>query len=126
LKLNERKSNINLAGRMSKFKTEAEEAHWWDQHEDVAVEMLQDAWPAMFKVKVPTESISLRLPATQLAAVRKYAARSGVGYQTLLKRFIDIGVRSLGVGVLTHTMEVPVGVGKAARKRSTLHKQPNR
>jgi predicted DNA binding CopG/RHH family protein len=96
LKLNERKSNVDLAGRMPKFTTEAEEARWWDKHEDIAVEMLRDAWPELFKVKVPTEAISLRLPAAQLAAVRKYADRSGVRYQTLLKRFIDIGVRSLG------------------------------
>ena len=79
---------------MPKFKNEAQEAAWWDKHEDIAIEMLQDAWPEMFK-KEPTEAINLRLPVTQLAVVRAYASRSGVGYQTLLKRFIDTGVRSL-------------------------------
>jgi predicted DNA binding CopG/RHH family protein len=94
LRLNERKSNINLAARMPKFKSEAEEADWWDKHEDIAMEMLRDAWPEMFK-KEPTEAISLRLPVTQLAAVREYASHSGQPYQALLKHFIDIGIRSL-------------------------------
>jgi predicted DNA binding CopG/RHH family protein len=95
LKLNERTSKVKLAGKIPKFRTEALEAQWWDEHAEVALEMLQSAWPEVFKPKVPTEAISMRLPVDQLATVRKYANQSGVRYQTLLKRFIDIGVRSL-------------------------------
>jgi predicted DNA binding CopG/RHH family protein len=80
---------------MPKFKSEAAEAQWWDEHEDIALEMLQSAWPEVFKPKVPTEAISMRIPIDQLATVRKYARQAGVAYQSLLKHFIDIGIRSL-------------------------------
>lgn len=44
-------------------------------------------------VSGPTEAISIRLPEMLLAVVREFARRQGIGYQTLIKRWLDDRIR---------------------------------
>lgn len=46
------------------------------------------------KAKAETESIALRVPVADLAAAKRIAARSGIGYQTLLKAIIHEAVQA--------------------------------
>ena len=41
-----------------------------------------------------TEAISLRVPEVMLAILKEFAAREGVGYQVLMKRWLDDRIRS--------------------------------
>ena len=41
----------------------------------------------------PATAISLRLPAALLTLLKKFAAREGIGYQVLLKRWLDDRLR---------------------------------
>ena len=44
-------------------------------------------------VSGPTEAISIRFPEQQLVVLREFARRQGIGYQTLIKRWLDDRIR---------------------------------
>jgi cation diffusion facilitator CzcD-associated flavoprotein CzcO len=69
----------------------AAEAAAWDHgpHIPAAFEIADEAVP---RAKEAT-AISLRLPNTQLAVLKKFAEREGTGYQVLLKRWLDDRIR---------------------------------
>jgi hypothetical protein len=54
----------------------------WDEAEDVTIE------------RPELEQISVRLPADDLAALRRRAARAGVGYTTLIRMIVRQFLRS--------------------------------
>jgi predicted DNA binding CopG/RHH family protein len=67
------------------FRSEAEEAEWWDRHQDLIADLLlkHGRWGA-----VPTKSVSVRLPVTDIERARKLAEKRGVGYQTVIKTLL--------------------------------------
>lgn len=67
------------------FRSEAEEAAWWDAHQDMIADMLLKHGR---RGAVPTRSISVRLPVPDIERARKLAERRGMGYQTLLKTLL--------------------------------------
>jgi predicted DNA binding CopG/RHH family protein len=66
------------------FRSEAEEAEWWDRHQDLIADLLLKHG----RRGVPTKSISVRLPVTDIERARKLAEKRGVGYQTVIKTLL--------------------------------------
>ncbi len=67
------------------FRSEAEEAKWWDSHQDVIADLLLKHGR---RGAVPTKSVSVRLPVTDIERARKLAEKRGIGYQTLIKTLL--------------------------------------
>lgn len=67
------------------FKSEAEEAEWWDRHQDLIADLLLKHGR---RGAVPTKNISVRLPVTDIQRARELAEKRGVGYQTLIKTLL--------------------------------------
>jgi len=70
----------------------AEEARRWDSRE-LTPAGWEDAPEAVPRVKA-SESISLRLPKVMLAILKEFARREKIGYQVLIKRWLDDRIRS--------------------------------
>jgi len=66
------------------FRSEAEEAEWWDRHQDLIADLLLKHG----RRGVPTRNVSLRLPVTDIERARKLAGKRGAGYQTLIKTLL--------------------------------------
>jgi hypothetical protein len=69
----------------------AEEARRWDSRE-ITPAGWQDAPEAIPRAKEST-AISLRLPVQMVAILKEFARRSGIGYQVLMKRWLDERIR---------------------------------
>ena len=67
------------------FRSEAEEAEWWDKHQDLIADLLLKHGR---RGAVPTKNISVRLPVTDIERARKIAGKRGIGYQTLIKNLL--------------------------------------
>jgi predicted DNA binding CopG/RHH family protein len=67
------------------FRSEAEEAEWWDKHRDLIADLLLEHGG---RGAVPTRNVSLRLPVTDIERARKLAEKRGVGYQTVIKALL--------------------------------------
>jgi predicted DNA binding CopG/RHH family protein len=67
------------------FRSEAEEAKWWDRHQDLIADLLLKHGR---RGAVPTKSVSVRLPVTDIERARKLAEKRGVGYQTVIKTLL--------------------------------------
>ncbi len=72
------------------FRSEAEEAAWWDKHQDLVADLLLKHGR---RGAVPTRNVSLRLPVTDIERARKLAEKRGVGYQTLIKTLLHEALR---------------------------------
>jgi predicted DNA binding CopG/RHH family protein len=68
-----------------RFRSEAEEAEWWDQHQELIADLMVKHGR---RGAVPTKNISVRLPVTDLERARKIAERRGVGYQVVIKTLL--------------------------------------
>jgi len=69
-----------------KFKTEAEEAAWWDSHPETATEIMKRALKSgAARRRVPLKTVTMRLPMADLEAARDLASRKGLPYQTYIK-----------------------------------------
>jgi predicted DNA binding CopG/RHH family protein len=76
------------------FKSEAEEADWWDTHEDESMKAFEDAaaegrlgrGTTARKAGLPTTTI--RLDPTDIQLAREQAEKRGLKYQTYLKMVI--------------------------------------
>lgn len=82
-----------MAGRtristIPRFRTEAEEARFWDTHDSTA--FLADLKPV--KVIFPPSKrkvlVSLRIGKTEVALLRRIAARKGLGYGSLIRLWV--------------------------------------
>jgi len=76
-----------------RFHTEAEEAAYWATHTfgDGLIKQMRPARevdPRLPAPRVASTSVTIRLETDILHRLRKLAAASGIGYQTLLKRFV--------------------------------------
>ena len=65
----------------------AEEARRWDSRE-LTPAGWEDATDAVPGAKA-SESISLRLPKPMLAILKEFARREGIGYQVMIKRWLN-------------------------------------
>jgi predicted DNA binding CopG/RHH family protein len=82
-----------------KFKSEKEEAEWWDAHMDVVGENLLEAMrkgiahrggPAALLRE--TRNITIRIANTDIERAQKLAEKKGIGYQTLIKMLLREGL----------------------------------
>jgi predicted DNA binding CopG/RHH family protein len=65
----------------------AEEARRWDAREITPAEW-EDAPEAVPRAKESMQ-INIRLPCAMVAILKEFARRSGIGYQVLMKRWLD-------------------------------------
>jgi len=67
------------------FRSEAEEAAWWDQNQELIADLLIKQGR---RGAVPTKNVSVRLPVSDIERARILAEKRGVGYQTLIKTLL--------------------------------------
>jgi predicted DNA binding CopG/RHH family protein len=73
-----------------RFASEAEEAAWWDSHQDLLAELLIKHGR---RAILPTKSVTVRLPVADIDQARRLAAQRGMGYQTLIKVLLHDGLK---------------------------------
>jgi hypothetical protein len=81
-----------------KFKSEAQEAAWWDSHQDLIAEIFRAAKASgrLQRLSVSgllpegsvSKTVSIRLPSADLSLARNLAAKKGMRYQTLIKALL--------------------------------------
>jgi predicted DNA binding CopG/RHH family protein len=79
--------------RTPTFKTEAEEAAWWDAHADLISDLLVKHGR---RVLPKTKSITIRLPEEDLERAKKLARQRGMRYQPFLKSILHEALRKAG------------------------------
>ena len=73
-----------------KFKTESQEQDFWTTHDSTEyVDWSQGKIAILPELKASTQTISLRLPESLLAALKMIANKKDVPYQSLLKIFLS-------------------------------------
>ena len=72
-----------------KFRTEPEEAQWWDRHPEVATEIMRRALKSgKARRRIPLRTVTMRLPLPDLRAAQKLAEQKGLPYQTYIKMLL--------------------------------------
>jgi predicted DNA binding CopG/RHH family protein len=73
-----------------KFKSEVEEAVWWDAHPDFVVEQFETAAKEgrMLRGVPKSKSVTIRIPMRDLEAAQRLADRKGLPYQTYMKMLL--------------------------------------
>jgi hypothetical protein len=76
--------------RLPGFKSEQEEAAWWDAHPEVITELFLNARKAGRIKRLPvvrgmTKPITIRMPVADVEVAQEIAQRRGVPYQTYIK-----------------------------------------
>jgi len=76
--------------RIPSFKSEKEEAAWWDAHPEVITELFLKARKEGKIKRLPvvrgaTKPITIRMPLADIEAAQEIAERRGVPYQTFIK-----------------------------------------
>jgi hypothetical protein len=72
-----------------KFRTEGEEADWWDAHPEVASEIMRRAIKSgKAKRPVPLKTVTMRLPVPDIKAAQDLAHEKGLPYQTYIKMLL--------------------------------------
>ena len=75
--------------RIPKFRSEAEEAEWWDAHPEVATEIMKRAIKAgKARRKVPLKTVTMRLPVPDIKSAQKLAQQKRLPYQTYIKMLL--------------------------------------
>jgi predicted DNA binding CopG/RHH family protein len=72
------------------FRSEAEEARWWDAHRDLVADLLIKHGR---RAVVPTKSVTMRLPEADIEKARQLAAQRGTGYQTIMKTLLHSALK---------------------------------
>jgi predicted DNA binding CopG/RHH family protein len=76
--------------KIPKFKNEAEERLFWQNHDSSEYVDWSDAENVVMpKLKPSTKSISIRLPESMIEELKVLANKRDVPYQSLLKMFIS-------------------------------------
>jgi predicted DNA binding CopG/RHH family protein len=71
------------------FRTEAQEADWWDTHPEVATEIMKRAIKSgTAKRKTPLKTVTMRLPVPDIEAAQDLAHQKGLPYQTYIKMLL--------------------------------------
>jgi predicted DNA binding CopG/RHH family protein len=73
-----------------RFKSETEEAQWWDAHPEVVTALFLKAkkegrLERLPRIRGATKSVTIRLPITDLETAQEIAERRGLPYQTFIK-----------------------------------------
>ena len=73
-----------------KFKSELEEATWWDTHPDFIADQFERAAKEGRLIRgVPkSQSVTIRFPAKDVETARKLAQQKGLPYQTYIKMLL--------------------------------------
>jgi predicted DNA binding CopG/RHH family protein len=73
-----------------KFKSEAEEAAWWDAHPDFIVEQFEKAAKEgrLLRGAPKSKSVTIRIHMRDLEAAQRLADRKGLPYQTYIKMLL--------------------------------------
>jgi predicted DNA binding CopG/RHH family protein len=73
-----------------KFKSEAEEAAWWDAQPDFIVEQFEKAAKEgrLLQGIPKSKSVTIRIPMRDLEAAQRLADRKGLPYQTCMKMLL--------------------------------------
>ena len=72
-----------------KFRTEAQEAEWWDAHSEVATEIMSRAIKSgKAKRSAPLKTVTMRLPVPDIQAAQDLAHEKGLPYQTYIKMLL--------------------------------------
>ena len=83
---------------MPNFKNENEESEFWENHDSVEYIDWSNAKPVSFSNLKPTsKNVSLRLPENILAHLKQEANKLDVPYHSLIKIFINEGLRRIQV-----------------------------
>jgi predicted DNA binding CopG/RHH family protein len=76
--------------RTPRFRSEAEEAAWWDKNLDRILEEGLDR----LRSKQTLKAVTMRLPEGDMALARTIAAKRGLHYQTYLKTIIHSALQT--------------------------------
>jgi len=73
-----------------RFKSEREEAQWWDTHPEVATALFLKAkkegrLERLPRIRGATKSVTIRLPVADLETAQEIADQRGLPYQTFIK-----------------------------------------
>ena len=72
-----------------KFRSEAEEAEWWDSHPELATEIMKRAIKSgKARRAVPLKTVTMRLPVPDIKAAQDLALQKGLPYQTYIKMLL--------------------------------------
>lgn len=80
-----------------KFRTEAEEAEWWDQNRKLVSQQfvaagkrgeLKRVTVEQLRERLAARPVTIRLPEADLALARKQAERKGLPYQTYIRSLL--------------------------------------
>jgi predicted DNA binding CopG/RHH family protein len=79
--------------RIPAFKSEKEEAAWWDAHPDVVTELFLKAKKEGKIMRLPgfrgaTKPVTIRMPVADVEAAQEIAGRRGLAYQTYIKALL--------------------------------------
>ena len=79
-----------IKSRIPKFKSEKEEAEWWDAHPEVITELFLKAKKEGRIKRLPlvrgaTKSVTIRMPIADIEAAQEIAEKRGLPYQTYIK-----------------------------------------
>jgi predicted DNA binding CopG/RHH family protein len=67
---------------LPEFKSEKEEADFWDANPDLITAAMRAAYSPQ---RGKTQAVSIRVPIADLVRIKTLAARKGIGYQTMAK-----------------------------------------
>lgn len=71
------------------FRTEEEEAEWWDSHPEVATQIMERAIKSGKARRVsPLKTVTMRLPVTDIQTAQVLAERKGLPYQSYIKMLL--------------------------------------
>lgn len=85
---------MNKTPEIPEFSSEAEEAAWWDSHQDETLAMFQQAardgtlGRGTLKRRAQTVATSIRLDPGDIEIAKQLAEKQGIRYQTYLKMII--------------------------------------
>ena len=73
-----------------KFRSEKDEAAWWDAHPEVATRLLRQALKqgTVQRRSGETRIVTMRIPVRDLEAAQQLAGRKGLPYQTYMKMLL--------------------------------------
>ena len=79
--------------RIPRFKSEKEEAEWWDAHPDVITKLFLQAKKQGRLRRLPpargiTKSVTIRLALGDVETAQELAGRRGLPYQTFIKMLL--------------------------------------
>ncbi len=82
-----------VKSRIPRFRSEQEEAEWWDGHPEVITELFLKAKKEGRIKRLPairgvTKPVTIRMPIGDIDAARELAERQGLPYQTYIKALI--------------------------------------